>query len=156
MFPTIRLTRYMRVLYNKYVCQNSTTVAKPEEVHMPYTHIHKGDLIVLCAVLLFAAGLFLFPHLTRTADGAYCEIFCGGTITRYSLTDERTIPITHGGYTLSVTIANGAVSVTSADCPDRVCVKTGAIATVGSVIVCIPAEVIVRIGGMEEADYVAG
>lgn len=34
--------------------------------------------------------------------------------------------------------------------------KTGEIAAVGSVIVCVPANVIVQIGGAEEADYVAG
>ena len=130
--------------------------AKPEEARMPYTHIHKGDLAILCAVTLLAVGLLLLPHLTRTGGGAYCEILCGGTVTRYPLTDERTIPITHDGYTLSVTIANGTVSVTSANCPDRVCVQSGEISSTGCVIVCVPAEVIVRIVGAEEADYVAG
>ncbi len=126
---------------------------------MPYTHFHKGDLVVLCAVVLLAVGLFLYPHFSHVTGGAYCEILCGDTVSRYPMTDECTIPITHGGYTLTVTIADGAVSVTSADCPDRVCVKTGEISTAGSVIVCIPAEVVVRVRGTEEAeeaDYVAG
>ena len=91
----------------------------------------------------------------KFAEGSVL-IRCGDTVTRYPLTDERTIPLTHNGYTLSVTIANGAVSITASDCPDRVCVKTGEIAAVGSVIVCVPANVIVQIGGAEEADYVAG
>ena len=112
---------------------------------MPYTHLHKGDFFVLCIVGILAIGLLLCPHLSHTGSG-----------TRYPLTDERTIPLTHNGYTLSVTIANGAVSITASDCPDRVCVKTGEIAAVGSVIVCVPANVIVQIGGAEEADYVAG
>lgn len=124
---------------------------------MPYTRFQKGDLAVLCAIVLLAAGFLLFPRLTaRTADGAYCEILCGGEGTRYPLSDTRTIPLSHGGYTLTVTIAHGAVSVTAADCPDRVCVKTGEITAPGSVIVCVPAEVVVRITGNEEADYVAG
>ena len=123
---------------------------------MPYTHLHKGDFFVLCIVGILAIGLLLCPHLSHTGSGTYCEIRCGDTVTRYPLTDERTIPRTHNGYTLSVTIANGAVSITASDCPDRVCVKTGEIAAVGSVIVCVPANVIVQIGGAEEADYVAG
>lgn len=125
---------------------------------MPHTRFHKGDLVVLCAVVLLAAGFLLCPLLTlRTTDGAYCEIRCGDEVTRYPLSDTRTIPLSHGGYTLTVTIAHGTVSVTSADCPDRVCVRTGEISHSGDVIVCIPAEVVIRITGNEEAaDYVAG
>ncbi len=126
---------------------------------MPYTHIRKSDFVILSAAVLLALAFCVVPRLPfHTALGAYCEITCGGETTRYPLSENRTVTCTHGGYTLTVQIAHGAVSVTSADCPDRVCVKTGEISAPASVIVCVPAEMVIRIVGTEaeEADYVAG
>ena len=59
---------------------------------------------------------------------------------------------------VDLVIENGAVSVMESDCPDGVCVNSGAISREGQAIVCVPAGVIVRIGGIrtDNADIIAG
>ena len=114
---------------------------------MPYTHLHKGDFFVLCIVGILAIGLLLCPHLSHTGSGTYCEIRCGDTVTRYPLTDERTIPLTHNGYTLTVTAEGSGLRVSEADCPTQDCVHTGAIFRSGQSIVCLPARVVIQLIG---------
>lgn len=46
-----------------------------------------------------------------------------------------------------VVIEHGAAHVEDSSCPDRVCVRSGAISGSGEAIVCIPNGVTVRIGG---------
>lgn len=126
---------------------------------MPYTHLRRSDLWITGIAAFLAAGLCIAPRFLLHADtGAYCEIISGGITEQYPLDSEQTLFLSHGGYTLTVTIGNGSVSVTEADCPDRVCVKTGEITRKGEVIVCIPAQIVIRIGGAidGEADYIAG
>lgn len=126
---------------------------------MPYTHLRKSDFGLLCAAVLFALALFFVPHIFRhTAGSAYCEITINGRTDSYSIQENRTLSLNGNGYSLTVSIADGTVRVTSADCPDLVCVHTGEISHTGEVIVCIPAECVIRIVGENagEADYIAG
>ena len=73
----------------------------------------------------------------------------------------RTVPLSEdaeftidckNGYN-TVTVSNGSISVTAADCPDKVCVKTGAISGGGVPIVCLPHRLeIVVINGNDDLD----
>ena len=53
-------------------------------------------------------------------------------------------------------VKDGKVSVTEADCPDKVCVNTGEISKSGDTIVCLPHKLVVEIeGSTSETDAVA-
>ena len=52
--------------------------------------------------------------------------------------------------TVRITV-DGSVCMKSASCPDQICVKTKAIRTVGSSIICLPNKVIVEIIAPEGA-----
>ena len=54
------------------------------------------------------------------------------------------------------TEADGGVSVTEAGCPDKVCEKTGVIRHAGEIIVCVPADAVIRIPGETAEDFIAG
>lgn len=49
------------------------------------------------------------------------------------------------GIDMEFTVKNGEISVTRSDCPDSVCVKTGAISGGFESIVCLPNKVTVKI-----------
>ena len=53
-----------------------------------------------------------------------------------------------------VVINDGKVSMTEADCPDELCVKTGKISRVGETIVCLPHRVVVEIKGSQDDDSI--
>ena len=46
-----------------------------------------------------------------------------------------------------VVVMNGEVKIEEANCPDRLCVKSGAIRVSGQTIVCLPHRVVVRLTG---------
>ena len=53
--------------------------------------------------------------------------------------------------------ADGAVYVTSSDCPNQDCVHSGAISRAGQSIVCLPARVAVTLeGSASDYDLIAG
>ncbi len=62
---------------------------------------------------------------------------------------KESYALTVGGNVILV--ENGYISMQSADCPDKLCVKQGKISEVGS-IVCLPNKVIIRIDRNEEID----
>jgi len=108
------------------------------------------------------------------ADKLLLAILIGGTLTSYVLVDLIALPgatvlvevdrhvvykaalnedasfRVHGATgELVVEIRDGRVAVTGADCPNRICVRTGWRNKAGDVIVCVPNKVIVRIAGPE-------
>lgn len=61
----------------------------------------------------------------------------------------------NGGYN-RVRVKDGKVSVTEADCPDKVCINSGEKQKSGDTIVCLPHRVVVEIeGGGSDTDAVA-
>ena len=113
--------------------------------------------VLIVGLLLLAAVISAFFTLFRDA-GTTCTIRYGTCTETFSLRENRSIPVLSGGHSLTVVIENGAVSVTESDCPDRVCVNSGTISRTGQAIVCVPANVTVRIDGSrsDNADIIAG
>lgn len=113
--------------------------------------------VLIVALTLLAAAFSAFFLFSRNA-GTSCTVSCGQTAQTFSLSENRVIPVHHNGYSLTVVIENGAVSVEQSDCPDGVCVNSGAVSRAGQAIVCVPAEVTVRIDGSrsDDADIIAG
>ena len=71
-----------------------------------------------------------------------------GTITRkIDLTAEETFTLEADGGKNVVEIKNGVVRVTEADCPDKICVRRGAIKKLGETIACVPHKILIEIVG---------
>ena len=60
--------------------------------------------------------------------------------------DEIFTVETNGGKNV-VEIKNGAIHVVEADCPDKICVRHGAIKNVGETIACVPHKLLIEIAG---------
>lgn len=103
----------------------------------------KRDVFLL--ILLLAAGglLWFFLRPQTTDKESIVRITVDGTVYgEYPLDKNAEISI---GDTNVCVIEEGSVYMKSADCPDQICVKTKAIRTSASSIVCLPNKVVVEI-----------
>lgn len=109
------------------------------------------NLVLIAALLLLAA--FLFFLLPGTGDaGKEFEVLVGGELYgRYPLSEDRIIQV---GHFCVLTVRDGTVSVSSADCPTQMCVRHSAISKKGEMIVCLPNHVIICIPGEGDMDAV--
>ena len=70
----------------------------------------------------------------------------GETVAELDLNKDTELFLNDGnGGSNTITVHNGQISVTEANCPDLVCVRTGAISETGEVIACLPHKLIITI-----------
>ena len=89
----------------------------------------------------------MLPLIFSSNDGNSATIKIEGeVIENISLSKETTIKISNSsGYNL-IKVSEGAISIVEADCPDKICIKSGKIKNPGEVIACIPHKLIIEIG----------
>ena len=115
----------------------------------------KWDLIFILIAAALAAVLYFSGLLAPGGKGAYAVIYFDGTeMERIKLDNNYTeLPVrTHLGENI-VAVSNEEVSVISADCPDKLCVKQGKVSKKGETIVCLPHKIVVEVEGGISADY---
>lgn len=112
-------------------------------------------LIIVLAALLLGCGAFF---LLAPKDGAAALIYVDGELyTRVELSgvkESYTIAIGEGNVAL---VEEGGISMHSASCPDKLCVKQGR-ATVLQPVTCLPNKVTIIVENVEpdEVDIVIG
>ncbi len=104
-------------------------------------------------ILIAAAGIFLVSAclsvwILRRSEKQTVEIVQDGKVLdtfdlRRTADREIRVPAADGGYNL-ITIANGTVCISEADCSDQTCVKMGTLKSDYLPIVCLPHRLIVR------------
>ncbi len=118
--------------------------------------IKKNDMLLI-AILLLAASAWWGTTwwMGRGATASQVQIWQNKVLTgSYPLNSEAPVNIPLGsslGYNQLV-IENGAAHMTSASCPDQVCVHTAPINQPGQTIVCLPNRVVVEITGEKESE----
>ena len=110
---------------------------------------HKRRNTILLAVILLAVfGIgWLVQHRMLGSSGPAAVVqYKGEIIHRLPLDRETSVVVgdRDGDYNI-VTVKDGKVSVTEANCPDQICVYIGQISTVEEVIACLPHGMIVYI-----------
>ena len=97
-------------------------------------------LFALLAAGCLAAGLFLTaPDTPATA----ARVRSGDTVITVNLLEDQefTLNSTDGGYN-TITVREGKIAVTEANCPDHYCVKQG-FCNSGVEIVCLPHNLVI-------------
>ena len=127
----------------------------------PELRPNRYDALVVLVVLALAAALAVKPFLAaRTPQSGALTVVVsadGQELDRVPLAQFGTRTYTSGGYTLTVTAADGAVSVTESDCPGQDCVYSGAVSRAGQSVVCLPARIVVELAGAADGyDLVTG
>ena len=118
----------------------------------------KGSIIAAAALgAACAAGIAAFAVMkSLPVENPVAEIRVNGEVVRRIPLGEETVFTveTDSGWN-RIEISGGEVRVTDADCPDRVCVQTGAISGGAVPIICLPHRVeIVVVNGAEVFDAV--
>lgn len=70
--------------------------------------------------------------------------------------EDKTFDIDYKGHVNTVEIKDGKIRVKQADCPDKVCVKTGWLSSSAIPIVCLPNHLVIEFEDKGEIDAVAG
>ena len=114
------------------------------------------DLILVGAVLAAALAVYVLVNVLGR-DGQTVVVTVDGTvIAEKPITVNDAVEIKDADGYNRVVIDNREVYMESADCPDKVCVKTGRISRAGETIVCLPHKVVVKIkGGSSYDDSIA-
>ncbi len=109
----------------------------------------KNDLILVAALLVIAAAGFLAFSLLKT-EGDYAVVSVNGAeVMRYPLSEDIVTDIVTDGGINTLSIHGGKASISSASCPDLICVGHTAISNVGETIVCLPNKVVISIESAE-------
>lgn len=111
-----------------------------------------GDVAAVLITLLLA-GLCLLPS---GGDASVATVRSPSGVITLPLAAAQTVTVTgNHGITLTVQAENGRVRVSDAGCPDKLCVKAGWLSSPGQTAVCVPAGVVVRVGGEGAPDVVS-
>lgn len=113
----------------------------------------KADVAVIAAIGIVATLFFAIPHLNGDLSETVIINQDGKIYGEYPLYNDAVIPVYYelGGYNL-ILVSEGEVSVTDADCPDKLCVKQRAVSKNGESIICLPHKLVVQISSKEESD----
>ena len=110
--------------------------------------ISKTDGIVLGVLVLFAAGLLLWRAVAMravvTVDGEAVL-----QIDLQSAEDAQSYTLQNG---VRLIAENHTVRFAASDCPDGICVETGALQKVGESAACVPNRTVVTVVGGEPRD----
>lgn len=111
-------------------------------------------ILILALVLLICAGLSVW--LLRPTDAAAVEVWSEGELVKtVSLSVDQTFAVeTEKGVNV-ITVQNGKVAVTEADCPDKYCMARG-FCSGGTQIVCLPNRLVLKFTGKTAVDGVTG
>lgn len=105
----------------------------------------KNDWLLIAALLLAGCVPPLFL-LQGDGEKVYAEISIDGETKRTIplTTDETFVVESPRGFNV-VCVKDGAVTITDADCPDKICVKTAAAKNAGEAIACLPHGLLVEL-----------
>ena len=110
---------------------------------------------IAAAAALLACVLILNSdrerHIARVTSGGklICEIDLDAVAGEYSFTVEY-----EGGYNV-ITVKNGEICVSDADCPDHICMHYGWIKGSGAPIVCMPHHLVISFEEDTEIDTIS-
>ena len=112
--------------------------------------------IILLAALLLGSVLACIPLFVSNPAGQAQITSDGEVISVVDLKVDQEFTVeSAGGGSNTITVKNGAIAVTAADCPDHYCMHRG-FCTGGTQIVCLPNRLVISFLNEAEVDFVAG
>lgn len=123
----------------------------------------RNDIILISVIVIISVALLLIWKLVYlkglkgqdTDSDACVEVTIDGRVYgTYPLSKDDTIEIKNGDgdVTNTLVIMGGVADMTSADCPDHLCVKQKAISKEGESIICLPNKVVVTVKSDTKSD----
>ena len=119
--------------------------------------VKAGDIVVIVLILALSAGVLGFRLFGAETGGNVC-VSVGEKLYVYSLSEDKKIEFENNGVELTVVIENGCAYIEKSDCSGNDCVRMGKISKKGSIIICAPSQIYVKITGEGDNgyDYIVG
>ena len=115
----------------------------------------KTWLLCIACVLLLCVGLSLWQLLPGTPADTV-KVFSEGTLLHtLPLNTDTQVTVTTALGSNVITVKDGKVAVTEADCPDHYCMERGWCNS-GAQIVCLPNRLVLEFTGGQSIDGVSG
>ena len=112
--------------------------------------------IILLAVILVLCSASALYLMRPGEDASRAEILSQGKVLRIvDLRIDQEFTVSTAGGTNVITVRDGKIAVTEADCPDHYCMNRGFCSS-GTDIVCLPNRLVIRFLGEQEIDGVVG
>lgn len=115
----------------------------------------KRDIILIAIIAIVIGQLIIINKFVNSEKADKVLVYFNNKLYQEcSINDTKTISIKSGGVDNVISIHDKGVEMTHANCPDKVCVKTGFINKSGQSIVCIPHKINIKIvpADSEEVD----
>ena len=130
---------------------------------MSFLKKYKNDILFILLMLLIAGGVWIYTLCNRDAGGMAVITVDGKVEDVLPLSEDVAfglnasyLGIAEDGFANVIVVENGRVCVKEANCPDKICVRTGWIQYDGQMIVCLPHKLIVTVvGGADGTDAMA-
>lgn len=109
----------------------------------------KKDIIIIAAALLIAGALYLVAQIsTGNEMSAVVVTVDGEEVLRKPLLVNDSYEIRQDDGSVNIiTVENGAVYMSEANCRDGLCIRQGRMKNAAKTIVCLPHNLIVRLTG---------
>ena len=115
----------------------------------------KTWIFLLAALLVVCVGLSIWLMMPGQ-KAAQAEIWLDGVIYKtVDLSRDQEFVVQSDRGTNTVTVRDGKIAVTAADCPDHYCMQRG-FCDGGTQIVCLPNRLVIKFVGEQEIDGVVG
>ena len=112
-------------------------------------------ILIIGAWFLLCAGLSFWLLLPGEAAAA-AEVWSEGRLLyTLELNADQRLTVTGGWGSNEITVRDGKIAVTHADCPDGYCMDRGWCSS-GAEIVCLPNRLVIRFVGKQPIDGVSG
>lgn len=103
------------------------------------------DVALIVGIIALCAGGIIFL-VTNSKQGGSATISVDGEVVKtFSLDEDTEYVVDTDKGVNKVVIKDGMVSVTNADCPDKVCVNHTPIDETGETIICLPHKLVIEI-----------
>lgn len=110
----------------------------------------KGDLIVIAAILIFAAAFMAWsnsksesPQAVITVNGETVEMLDLQSVKEKIIIKPETTP------EVVIVAENGKIRFESAECEDKLCIASGILSKHGDTAVCLPAKTAITVTGSD-------
>lgn len=112
----------------------------------------KSDIIIIAALILVVAAFIIIFYPRQS--GSYAEIYGGGKLIKVMPlnNDDEFIYHYDANHKNIITVKEGKISVTYADCRDKICQNHIPANTAGSVIICLPHNLVIVVKGEGGSD----
>ena len=114
---------------------------------MSWLKSHRNDFLLVAILLILGGALALFLRFTRQAGGTVTVQIDGKAVMELPLSEDAELVLGEGAHTNTLVIRDGKAQVVEASCPDRICVRQGAVQYAGESIVCLPHKLVVTVQG---------